>query len=289
VKGIVLAGGAGTRLYPVTSLLSKQLLDVGGKPMIYYPLTQLMLAGIRDIAIITTPEHQELFKRLLGDGTAWGIRLHYVVQPRPEGLAQAFILTEDFCAGEPVAMILGDNLFYGASDYLKHIDGHRHGALIFAKHVRDPQRFGVVEFDAAGKAISIEEKPAKPKSHYAVPGLYAYDGQVSRLARALKPSPRGELEITDLNRVYMDRGDLRVVTLRRGIGWYDTGTRDAIERVRQLILLYEQSQEQLVGSPEEAAFRMRFIDRPRFTDLVNAMPASCEYRRLLEMVAAEPI
>ncbi len=287
MKGIILAGGAGTRLFPITNLLSKQLLDVGGKPMVYYPLTQLMLAGVRDIAVITTPEHQELFKRLLGDGTAWGIHLRYVVQPKPEGLAQAFILTEDFCAGEPVTMILGDNLFYGASDYLKHIGEHRKGALIFAKHVRDPQRFGVVEFDAGGRAISIEEKPANPRSHYAVPGLYAYDGEVSRLARALRPSSRGELEITDLNRVYMERGDLRVVTLRRGIGWYDTGTRDAIERVRQLILLYEQSQEQLVGSPEEAAFRMGFISRTQFKNLISAMPANCEYRRLLELVAAE--
>jgi len=287
MKGIILAGGAGTRLYPATSLNSKQLLDVGGKPMVYYPLTQLILAGIRQILVISTPEHTGLFERLLGDGSAWGLHLEYLVQARPEGLAQPFILAEDYIGGEPVTMILGDNLFYGACDYLKELQGLTHGALVFAKHVRDPQRFGVIEFDGNGRAVSIEEKPAKPKSHFAVPGLYAYDAKVSELAKALKPSSRGELEITDLNRLYLERGELRVVPLRRGVGWYDTGTRQAIEQVRQLILLQEQSQEQLVGAPEEAAFRMGFIDRARLAELVEAMPAGNDYRRLLELVVQE--
>jgi len=287
MKGIILAGGAGTRLFPATSLMSKQLLDVGGKPMVYYPLTQLMLAGIRQILIISTPEHIDLFRSLLGDGAAWGVELRYLVQPKPEGLAQPFILARDYVAGEPVCMILGDNIFYGASDYLAEVAGLRQGALVFAKHVRDPERFGVVEFDAQGRAISIEEKPAKPKSQFAIPGLYVYDGQVSDLAATLKPSSRGELEITDLNRLYLKRGELRVVTLRRGVGWYDTGTRQAIEQVRQLILLQEQNQEQLVGAPEEAAYRMGFIDRDRLAALTESMPPKNEYRRLLELVVAE--
>lgn len=287
MKGIILAGGSGTRLFPITSLLSKQLLDVGGKPMVYYPLTQLILAGIRRILLISTPEHLPLFGKLLGDGGRWGLEFSYMVQPRPEGLAQPFILAEEYIAGEPVTMILGDNLFYGASDYLAELGRLERGALIFAKHVRDPQRFGVVEFDADGKAVSLEEKPVKPRSQYAVPGLYAYDGGVSEMARRLKPSERGELEITDLNRLYLERGELRVVSLRRGVGWYDTGTKEAIEKVRQLILLYEQSQEQLVGSPEEAAYLMGFIDSAQFAGLIEEMPEGNEYRRLLEMVLAE--
>jgi len=287
MKGIILAGGAGTRLYPATQLISKQLLDVGGKPMIYYPLTQLILAGIRQILIISTPEHLDFFRQLLGDGDRWGLEFAYLEQPRPEGLAQPFILAEDYLASEPVTMILGDNLFYGASDFLAELHRLEHGALIFAKHVRDPQRFGVVEFDADGKAISIEEKPQKPKTHFAVPGLYAYDTQVSDLAKTLKPSHRGELEITDLNRLYLERGELRVCPLRRGVGWYDTGTRQAIEQVRQLILLQEQSQEQLVGSPEEASYRKGFIDREQLARLVAEMPESNEYRRLLDLVVQE--
>ena len=287
MKGIILAGGSGTRLYPATSLISKQLLDVGGKPMVYYPLTQLILAGIRDILIISTPEHTALYQRLLGNGDDWGLRFDYMVQPKPEGLAQPFLLAREYIAGHPVTMILGDNLFYGASDYLSSLAALTHGALVFAKHVRDPERFGVVEFDAKGKAVSIEEKPAKPKSQYAVPGLYAYDGKVSDLAATLKPSTRGELEITDVNRLYLERDELRVVPLRRGVGWYDTGTRQAIEQVRQLILLQEQSQEQLVGAPEEAAFRMGYIGKDQLARLVQAMPAGNEYRRLLELVLAE--
>lgn len=287
MKGIILAGGSGSRLYPITSLISKQLLDVGGKPMIYYPITQLVLAGIREMLIITTPEHRRLFETLLGDGAAWGMKFEYCVQPKPEGLAQAFILGEAFVAGEPVSLILGDNVFYGTSEYLDEIQTVKRGALIFAKHVRDPQRFGVIEFDAHGKAVSLEEKPSKPKSHFAVPGLYAYDGRVSEMAKSLKPSTRGELEITDLNRLYLERGELRVLPLRRGVGWYDTGTREAIEKVRHLILLYEQSQEQLVGSPEEAAYRMGFIDKAQFQSLIDRMPDTNEYRRLLQLVADE--
>lgn len=287
MKGIVLAGGSGTRLYPITRQTSKQLLDVGGKPMVYYPITQLMLAGIREILLISSPDHLPLFEGLLGDGARWGIELSYLVQPKPEGLAQPFILAEDRIAGEPVTMILGDNVFYGASDYLKELRTLTEGGLIFAKHVRDPQRFGVVEFDEKGRAISLEEKPEHPRSHYAVPGLYAYDGEVSRLARELKPSARGELEITDLNRVYLEAGKLRVVPLRRGVGWFDTGTREAIEKVRHLILLYEQNQEQLIGSPEETAYRMGFISRDQLRDLVAEMPPNCEYRGLLEVVVTE--
>jgi glucose-1-phosphate thymidylyltransferase len=287
MKGIILAGGAGTRLYPATSLISKQLLDVGGKPMVYYPLTQLILAGIRRVLVISTPEHTGLYHRLLGDGRAWGMEFEYLVQPRPEGLAQAFVLGRDFIAGEAVTMILGDNIFYGASDYLNEIRLVSQGALIFAKHVHDPERFGVIEFDKAGRAITIEEKPAKPKSHYAVPGLYAYDLKVCDLAATLRPSARGELEITDLNRLYLERGELRVVRLRRGVGWYDTGTRSAIEQVRQLILLQEQSQEQLVGAPEEAAYRMGFIDKAQLIRLTQAMPPSNEYRRLLQLLIEE--
>jgi glucose-1-phosphate thymidylyltransferase len=287
MRGIILAGGHGTRLYPATSLTSKQLLDVGGKPMVYYPLTHLVLAGIREILIISTPEQIGLFRQLLGEGNRWGMRFQYVVQPKPEGLAQAFILGEEFIQGEPVTLILGDNIFYGVSDYLEEIPGHKKGALIFAKHVRDPERFGVVEFDAQGNAISIEEKPRKPKSHYAVTGLYSYDHRVSELAKSLKPSRRGEIEITDLNRLYLERGELRAVPLRRGVGWYDTGTKEAIEQVRQLILLKEQTQEQLVGSPEEAAYRAGFIDYEQFVSLIRAMPQPNEYRMLLELVAKE--
>ena len=287
MKGIILAGGSGARLYPITGLISKQLLDVGGKPMIYYPLTQLMLAGVREMLVISSPDHMLLFIKLLGDGKRWGIEISYKVQPKPEGLAQPFILAEDYIAGRPVAMILGDNVFYGASDYLKEIRALSEGGLVFAKHVHDPQRFGVVEFDEQGRAISLEEKPERPRSHYAVPGLYAYDGEVSRLARDLKPSARGELEITDLNRLYLEMGRLRVVPLRRGVGWFDTGTREAIEKIRQLILLYEQNQEQLIGSPEETAYRMGFISLDQLRDLIADMPEKNEYRRLLEMVAAE--
>jgi glucose-1-phosphate thymidylyltransferase len=287
MRGIILAGGHGTRLYPATSLTSKQLLDVGGKPMVYYPLTHLVLAGIREILIISTPEQIGLFRQLLGEGNRWGMRFQYVVQPKPEGLAQAFILGEEFIQGEPVTLILGDNIFYGVSDYLEEIPEHKKGALIFAKHVRDPERFGVVEFDAEGNAISIEEKPRKPKSHYAVTGLYSYDHRVCELAKSLKPSKRGEIEITDLNRLYLEREELRVVPLRRGVGWYDTGTKEAIEQVRQLILLKEQTQEQLVGSPEEAAYRAGFIDYEQFVSLIRAMPQPNEYRMLLELVAKE--
>ncbi len=287
MRGIILAGGHGTRLYPATSLTSKQLLDVGGKPMIYYPLTHLILAGIREVLIVSTPEQIGLFRQILGDGNRWGMSFEYVLQPRPEGLAQAFILGEGFIQGEPVTLILGDNIFYGVSDYLEEIPDHRHGALVFAKHVRDPERFGVVEFDAEGRAISIEEKPRRPKSHYAVTGLYCYDGKVCEYAKSLKPSERGELEITDLNRLYLARGKLRAAPLRRGVGWFDTGTKEAIEQVRQLILLMERTQDQLVGSPEEAAYRMGFIDYERFVSLIEEMPQPNEYRALLEMVAKE--
>ena len=265
MKGIILAGGSGTRLYPLTMVTSKQLLPVYDKPMIYYPLSTLMLAGIRDILIISTPTDLPNFERLLGDGSDYGINLSYVVQPSPDGLAQAFLLGEDFIAGDSCAMILGDNIFYGHgfSKTLRQASAKTHGATVFGYYVTDPERFGIVEFDENGKAVSIEEKPEKPKSNYCVTGLYFYDNRVCEFAKKIKPSARGELEITDLNRMYLEDGSLDVITLGGGFAWLDTGTVDALNEASEYVKVVETRQSVKIAAIEEIAYENGWIDKEK--------------------------
>jgi glucose-1-phosphate thymidylyltransferase len=286
-KGIILAGGSGTRLFPITHAVSKQLLPLYNKPMIYYALSVLMLARAREVAIITTPTDQDAFRRLLGDGSQWGVDLRYIVQPSPDGLAQAYVLAEDFLAGAPSVMILGDNIFYGHGlQELLLETSTRPGGTVFGYHVTDPERYGVVAFDAAGKVVSIEEKPEKPKSNYAITGLYFLDGEAPARARAVRPSARGELEIVDLLKIYLERGELGVGLMGRGFGWLDTGTHDSLIEAGEFVRTVEKRQGLMIGCPEEIAFRQGWIGADDLTRLA-APYLKTEYGRYLHRLAQE--
>ena len=286
MKAILLAGGAGSRLYPLTLVASKQLQALYDKPMIYYPLATLMDAGIREICLISTPADLPRYRELLGDGARWGIRIEYRPQPKPEGIAQALLIAESFIQGEPCALMLGDNIFFGSDAIPRAIQSFTDGATIFAYQVSDPERYGVVEFDAEGRALSIEEKPKAPKSNYAIPGIYLYDAKAVAFAKQLKPSARGELEITDINRHYLVAGTLRVERLNRGFAWLDAGTSSALQEASAYIATIEHRQGIKIGCPEEAALHHGFLTLTQFEQLVVTLPA-CEYRHYLETVAME--
>jgi glucose-1-phosphate thymidylyltransferase len=286
MKGIILAGGAGSRLFPLTLVASKQLQPVFDKPMVYYPLTTLIEGGIREFCLISTPQDLPRFRNLLSDGASWGLHIEYRDQPKPEGIAQAFIIAESFIGKDAVTLILGDNVFYGADSFNEAFDSFKIGATIFGYHVNDPERYGVVEFDGQGQAISIEEKPEQPKSNYAVPGLYIYDNQVVSITRNLKPSARGELEITDVNLEYLRRGQLRVHRLSRGFAWLDAGTSTSLHEASAYVQTIERRQGVKIGCPEEAVFREGFISLEKLKSLTARLPG-CEYRCYLESVIAE--